>query len=62
MAIWSGATVLTGVVQSVGSLMAARIVMGAGEAACYPAEARVVREWAPASERAFAMTLANSGA
>jgi ACS family glucarate transporter-like MFS transporter len=62
MTVWSLATMLTGAAGSVGSVLAARMVMGVGESSCYPSAARIVREWAPARERATAMTIFNSGA
>ncbi|MDR5759560.1 MULTISPECIES: MFS transporter [unclassified Caballeronia] len=62
MAVWSAATALTGAASTLAGVAAARIVMGIGEASCYPAEARIIREWVPRQERASAMTFANSGA
>jgi ACS family glucarate transporter-like MFS transporter len=62
IAIWSTATMLTGLVGSFGALLATRIVMGAGEATTYPAAGRVVREWVPIRERALFTTVFNSGA
>ena len=62
IAVWSGATVLTGLVGSFGALLAMRVLMGAGEATTYPAAGQVIREWVPARERALFATLFNSGA
>lgn len=62
MAVWSAATALTGGALSVGTLIAARVVMGTGESSCYPSAGRVIREWVPNSERATAMSIFNSGA
>jgi MFS family permease len=61
IAIWSLATVLTGGAWNVGTLIAARLVMGLGEASTHPAGARVVREWIPASERGMANAVFISG-
>jgi MFS family permease len=61
MAIWSGATILTGLSGGAGSVLATRLVMGAGECTSYPAGSRVIREWAPRGERGFATAIMNSG-
>ena len=47
MALWSMATMGTGLAGSFISLVGSRIVMGVGEATTYPAGGRVIREWAP---------------
>ncbi len=62
MAVWSAATVATGMAAALPSLIATRLVMGAGEASSYPAAGRMVREWVPARERALVTTIFNSGA
>jgi MFS family permease len=62
IALWSAATILTGIVGSFASLIATRVVMGVGEATTYPAAGRVVREWVPVGERALFTTVFNSGA
>jgi MFS family permease len=62
IAVWSGATVLTGLTGSFGALMATRVLMGAGEATTYPAAGQVVRHWVPTHERALFTTAFNSGA
>ena len=62
IAVWSAATVLTGVVGSFAALLGTRILMGVGEATTYPAAGRVIREWVPVRERALFTTVFNSGA
>ena len=62
MGLWSAATLLTGMAGSFATLVAARIVMGVGESTTYPAAGRVIREWIPIKERAFATAIFNSGA
>ena len=62
IAVWSAATLLTGVVGSFASLIGTRVLMGAGEATTYPAAGRVIREWVPLRERALFTTVFNSGA
>jgi MFS family permease len=61
MAIWSIATLLTGVSWSFGAAFSTRLLMGFGEASTYPAGARTIREWMPASERGLATTVFNCG-
>ncbi len=60
--VWSGATVLTGFAGNFGTLLATRVLMGAGEATTYPAAGQVVRQWVPVRERALFTTVFNSGA
>ena len=62
IAVWSGATVLTGLVGSFGALVATRVLMGAGEATTYPAAGQVIRQWVLPRERALFTTVFNSGA
>ena len=61
LALWSAATAATGIAWSFPSLLATRLLMGAGEATSNPAGARVVREWIPASERGITNAIFNSG-
>lgn len=60
--VWSVAGVLTGVATTYTGLFASRLALGVGEAASYPAGGRVIREWAPRSERGIAAAVLNSGA
>lgn len=60
--VWSVAGVLTGIATTYPGLFASRLALGVGEAASYPAGGRVIREWAPKSERGMAAALLNSGA
>ncbi|WAL81233.1 MFS transporter [Pandoraea sp. XJJ-1] len=59
--IWSAATALTGVAGSFGALLAARLVMGAGESSSNPVGAKVIRQWIPTGERGVVTALFNSG-
>jgi MFS family permease len=61
MAIWSAATMLTGVSWNFASAFASRLLMGFGESSTYPAGGRTIREWMPAGERGFATTVFNCG-
>ncbi|MEX3975854.1 MFS transporter [Paraburkholderia caribensis] len=59
--IWSAATALTGLAASFVSLMAARLVMGAGESVSNPVGGKIIRQWIPASERGMVTSMFNSG-
>lgn len=61
VALWSAATVATGLVHSFGAILATRLALGAGESTAYPAGVRVVREWAPERERGLATAFLNGG-
>jgi MFS family permease len=59
--VWSAATALTGAATSFMGLIAARLVMGAGESTSNPVGAKVIRQWIPASERGVVTSMFNSG-
>jgi len=59
--VWSAATALTGCAFSFASVLACRLVMGAGESTSNPVTAKVIRQWIPASERGFVTSMSNSG-
>jgi MFS family permease len=61
MAIFSSATLLTGMSFNFVSAFASRLLMGIGEASTYPAGARTIREWMPSGERGLAATVFNCG-
>jgi MFS family permease len=61
MAIWSIATLLTGLSWNFGVALSMRLLMGFGESSTYPAGARTIREWMPAGERGVATTVFNCG-
>ena len=61
MALFSLATIATGFTWNFGSVLAARLVMGAGEASTFPAGGKIIREWIPASERGLAAATLNGG-
>jgi ACS family hexuronate transporter-like MFS transporter len=58
---WSLANIVHGFVSSVLGLGAARFLLGMGEGGAFPGSAKVVAEWFPAKERAFAFGLFNTG-
>lgn len=59
---WSLATVGMGLVRGVGSLIGTRLLLGAGEAAGYPAPAKAVSRWFPRHERTLANSVWDNGA
>jgi MFS family permease len=61
IALWSVATVMTGFSTGFASMAATRVVMGMGESTSWPACNRIIREWFPASERAFANAVFGAG-
>ncbi len=61
VAIWSAAAMLTGAVTNLGNMVAARLALGAGEAASWPNAGKVIREWFPVNERALVTSVANAG-
>jgi len=58
---WSVANMFQGLVSSVMGLGIARFFLGAGEGGGFPGSAKVVSEWFPLKERAFAFGIFNTG-
>lgn len=59
---WSIAAIVHAFVQSTGGFIWVRALLGLGESGNFPAAIKVVAEWFPKKERAFATGLFNSGA
>ena len=59
--IWTIGHVAHGFASSVASFMAARVVLGVGEAGHFPSVVRASSEWFPQKERALAIGWVNSG-
>lgn len=59
--VWTVGHVAHGFASTVGGFMAARVVLGVGEAGHFPAVARSSSEWFPQKERALAIGWVNSG-
>ncbi|MCX6538500.1 MAG: MFS transporter [Acidobacteria bacterium] len=59
--IWSAAAMAHAFASGLASLSALRFVLGLGEAGNWPGAAKVIAEWFPARQRAFAMGIFNSG-
>jgi ACS family hexuronate transporter-like MFS transporter len=60
--VWSLAAMAHALARGLGSLSAFRFLLGLGEAGNWPGAAKVIAEWFPTRERAFAMAIFNSGA
>jgi ACS family glucarate transporter-like MFS transporter len=59
--VWSVGAGLTGLATGVGTLIVARLILGAGESPNFPVGNLVVREWAPAKERGAFTGALNAG-
>src|SRR4030095_16157021 len=59
--VWSIAASLHAFARGLTDLRILRVVLGAGEAGNWPGAAKVIAEWFPVRERAFAMGIFNSG-
>ncbi len=59
--VWSVGAGATGLAVGFGTLMTARLLLGAGEAPTFPAGNMVVREWAPVKERGAFTGAFNAG-
>ena len=62
VAWWSIFTAATALARGVGSLLVLRLLLGAGEAAAFPAATKLVERWFPVRERVFASGIYDSGA
>jgi ACS family D-galactonate transporter-like MFS transporter len=58
---WSLFTAATGAARGVAQFVAARLMLGAGEASSQPSFAKVAYNWFPRSERGLACSVFNSG-
>jgi ACS family glucarate transporter-like MFS transporter len=61
LVVWSVGGILTGLASTFFLLLGSRLILGIGEAASFPAGGRIVREWAPRSERGLAASVLNAG-
>ena len=60
--IWAGATVLTGLAGGLVSLLVARVLLGLGEGATFPAATAAMSRWVAAKDRGFAQGITHSAA
>src|SRR4051794_11550108 len=61
LAVWSAATVLTGVLSGFAALFAVRLLVGAGESIAYPCYSRIFAADIPAGHRGIANALIDAG-
>jgi sugar phosphate permease len=60
--IWATATLFTGLVGSLGTMLVARVMLGMGEGATFPTATRAMSDWTPAGKRGFAQGITHSSA
>jgi sugar phosphate permease len=60
--IWGAATLLTGLVTSLTSMIVARVLLGFGEGATFPVATRAMADWTPPARRGFAQGITHSAA
>ena len=58
--VWAGATILTGFAGGLVSMLAARVLLGLGEGATFPAATRAMSNWTTASQRGFAQGITHA--
>jgi ACS family glucarate transporter-like MFS transporter len=61
VSLWSVAAMATGAAAGFGTMLAAMLVLGVGEAASLPTAGKVVRQWFPIRERGLATAIFNAG-
>jgi MFS transporter, ACS family, glucarate transporter len=61
-AIWAGATVLTGMAGGLVSMLVARLLLGFGEGATFPAATTAMSRWVPKSRRGYAQGITHAAA
>ncbi len=60
--IWSAASFCAAITPGIGGFFGARFLLGVGEAPTFPANAKAIGHWFPATERSFATSLNDSAA
>jgi ACS family glucarate transporter-like MFS transporter len=60
--VWAGATVLTGMAGGLTSMLAARILLGFGEGATFPAATTAMSRWVPKLQRGYAQGITHAAA
>jgi sugar phosphate permease len=58
--IWASATLFTGFVTSLATMLFARVMLGFGEGATFPTATRAMSDWTPPGKRAFAQGITHS--
>jgi MFS family permease len=60
--VWAGATALTGMAGGLTSMLLARILLGFGEGATFPAATTAMSRWVPKSQRGYAQGITHAAA
>ncbi len=60
--IWAAATLFTGLVGSLATMLCARVMLGFGEGATFPTATRAMSDWVPEGKRAFAQGVTHATA
>jgi MFS family permease len=60
--VWGGATLLTGMAGGLTSMLAARILLGFGEGATFPAATTAMARWVPKRQRGYAQGITHAAA
>ncbi|MDE2344628.1 MAG: MFS transporter [Betaproteobacteria bacterium] len=60
--IWAAATLLTGLAGGLASMLAARLLLGLGEGATFPAATSAMSRWVPKGRSGFAQGITHAGA
>ena len=60
--IWATATLFTGLVGSLATMLVARVMLGLGEGATFPTATRAMSDWTPEGKRGFAQGITHSSA
>src|SRR6266850_1906468 len=60
--IWALSTLLTGLVSGLGTMLAARVMLGFGEGATFPTATRAMSDWTAEIKRGFAQGITHSSA
>src|ERR1700704_1102505 len=58
--IWATATLLTGLVSGLGTMLAARVMLGFGEGATFPTATRAMSDWTAEGKRGFAQGITHA--
>jgi sugar phosphate permease len=58
--IWAAATLLTGLVSGLSTMLCARVMLGFGEGATFPTATRAMSDWTSATKRGFAQGITHS--
>ncbi len=60
--VWACATIMTGLVDGLATLLAARVLLGLGEGATFPTATRAMASWLPGGKSGFAQGITHASA